>query len=513
MQQQSVVVETAAGRIRGIRHDGVESFLGIPYGETTADRNRWRPGVEKASWVGIRDAVSFGPPAPQIDSRLTATATWPKVLDLMYPRAGSPLEGAAISEDSLTVNVWTPADAQGLPVMVWLHGGGFAHGSGSEMMFAGDEIARTGRAIVVSVTHRIGLMGFLALDEVFGERFADGQVGASDLLLALEWVHRNIGAFGGNPETVTIFGQSGGGAKVATLMAMPRAKGLFQRAILQSGPVRWFGTAEAAREATAGVLDLLGLTAADADVLFDLPLRYLMAAQRRAQKAGIGWAPYIDGDLIPRRPFDSEPSDLIADVEMMIGSTSHDMSLLLTERDDYATLTFEAVAAEVEATFGAEGADFLQAERAAHPHENPPLILSRLLTSTTFRASAIYGASKKSRQSSAVYAYEFAYETDAHDGLLGATHSLDLPYIFGTVGRVPFAGTRAERFEVSRMMQDAWIAFATTGSPQHAGIPEWPRYDERSRATMVIDSEWGTKAGAAPGAPLVGPNLWPDLSH
>jgi para-nitrobenzyl esterase len=513
--QGYTVRHTMSGYVRGMSHSGVARFLGIPYGASTAGAGRWRRARPPESWHGIRDALTFGPAAPQVDLRIEATGIWPQVLDLIYPRSGAPTEGMPMGEDCLVLNVWAPSEvpADGLPVMVWFHGGGFHHGAGSEMFFSGDAIARTGRAIVVTVNHRIGLMGFLALDHLLGDGYAgSGQVGVDDMVVALEWVSDNIESFGGDPGRITIFGQSGGGAKVATLLAMPHLEGSIHGAILQSGPIRWFQTPDRARDVTSRVLDAAGLTEVEADLLLELPLRSLLAIQRRGRPLEDGSRPIIDGDLIPAEPFHTEAASHLAEVPLMIGTTSHEMSLLLSEREDYAGLTYEQLPEAVAHTHGDAADTAVTAARTAHPEEPAPLVLARILTQASFTASAVTAATRKSRQAAPVYAYEFAYQTDALGGLLGATHSLEIPYVFGTVARSPFAGARPDRFRVSERVRDAWISFAETGSPNHPDIPDWPTYDETTRSTMVIDTHW--KAVSGPDCDLnaspSGLAMWPD---
>lgn len=509
------VRSTACGLVRGVAHNRVESYLGIPYGASTGGAARWRTATAPEAWTGIRDATAFGAVAPQVDSRLGATGSWPEVLDLMYPRGGSPAEGGHVGEDCLVLNVWAPAerDSEALPVMVWFHGGGYGHGAGSEMLFSGDELARTGRVIVVSINHRLGLMGFLALDHVLGSSFRhSGQAGITDLVLALTWVRENIAGFGGDPERVTIFGQSGGAAKVSAMLAMPSARGLFQRAVMQSGPVGWFATRQESLDRTARVLGLLGLDASEADLLLDLPLRYLLAAQRRAQAAAITWAPHVDGDLVPALPFSAEGIAAMPQVPLLVGSAAHEMSLMLTEQLGYDTLQIADLGPLVATMFPERHDEVIADYRSRFPGENASLVLARIATDATFTRSTTLAAAVKSRQPAPVYAYRLDYETDAHGGRLGATHSLDLPLVFGTVARSPFAGSRKERFDVSRRMRDAWLAFAECGAPNHDDIPAWPAYDEAERRVMVIDSQWSVVEGPRLDGfpPVNAPLAWPD---
>ncbi|MCC6856617.1 MAG: carboxylesterase/lipase family protein [Microbacteriaceae bacterium] len=512
MTQGFITESLTTGLIRGVSHNEVDFFLGIPYGQTTAGAGRWRAATPSAPWAGVRDCLQFGHIAPQIDGRLYATGSWPQVADLMYPQGGSPIEGGTISEDCLVVNVWRPTAATGaLPVMVWLHGGGYGHGAGSETIFSGDQIARTGRAIVVSVNHRLGILGHLELGGVLGEGYAgSGQLGLTDLVLALEWVHDNIAALGGDPSNVTIFGQSGGAAKVGSLLAMPAARGLFARAIMQSGPLAWFASPEQVEQTTTAVLDLLGLSRDQAGMLLDLPLDYLMHVQHLAESAGITWAPSVDGAVVAERPFADEGLEPWADVPLLIGSTSHELSLMLVSEPWYDVLDESTLVEAVAQIHGENAAQVVTRYTAEFPNDNPSLTFARVQTDASITRSVVKGAGIKSRQPGAVYAYRFAYETDAHDRKLGAAHSLDLPFVFGTVTRSPFAGQKLDRIEVSQRMLDAWVSFAETGSPATSSIPAWPPYDETDRSTMVIDSEWAVIAGPTLAELPAGASLWPD---
>ncbi|PZQ90531.1 MAG: hypothetical protein DI534_04820 [Leifsonia xyli] len=500
---------TTGGRVRGVVHHGVERHLGIRYGAAPTGERRWRV-AEPATWSGVADASAYGPVAPQLDTRLAAGGIMPAVLDELYPRGGSPAENGTVGEDCLTLNVWSPEGAEGLPVLVWLHGGGFVHGAGSEQVFAGDQLARTGRVVVVSVNHRLGISGFLALDHLLGPQWGrSGNAGIADLVLALRWVADNIAEFGGDPSRVTIAGQSGGGAKVATLTATPDARGLFRSAIIQSGPMRWIGDEASAREQTALVLELARIPEHDADVLLELPLRHLLHIQRAAEQAGVSWRPYVDGGLVTGRPYDSVPKG----IPLLVGYTAHDFSLFLCERPDYASLDREAVEVVLRETHDGVAGDVLRRVATAHGDEPPQLLLARVLTEETM-ARSVHGALRAwSDAGSPAFGYRFDYASEAMGGLLGATHSSDLAFVFRTVDRIPLSGNRPERFAVSEAMSDAWIAFAESGAPSSRSLPDWPPYTSASPALMAI----GTRSSAEdaefdPEAPVLAPAFWPDTA-
>lgn len=496
-----VTVKTGAGTLRGVESLGVTAFLGVPYGEA----DRFLPPEPARAWTGVRDAVTFGPAAPQVDTRVYANGSMPEVLSLMYPRTGTPVEGGPMGEDCLALNVWAP-DVEGgppRPVMVWFHGGGFIHGTGTEMMFNGDRLARSGDVVVVTVNHRLGLFGHLPLDAALGERFAgSGNAGILDLALALEWVRDNISAFGGDPANVTIFGQSGGAGKVATVMAMPRAAGLFHKAIMQSGPITRAATVEDGDRLLDRVLRELDLPRDQAAGLLDISMRDLLDVQTaifygEPMRFGaglfsnaIGVGPILDGEILPIHPFDPGPAAQAADVPLLIGSTVHDAALLLNEDPEYLELTEAGLSTVLRRDLGDQAGETMARYRAEHPGESPRLLWSRIVSDLSFRQGSIAIAERKLMQPAAVYMYLFAQETPILGELLGACHSLDLPYVFNVVDRVPFVGQQADRHRVADAMSRAWATFARTGDPSHEAIPDWPRYSLEERATMVIAGEW-----------------------
>ncbi|GAB3807195.1 carboxylesterase/lipase family protein [Humibacter antri] len=506
-----VEVDTAAGRLRGIRFHGVESFLGIPYGATTAGSSRFVPPRPAAPWTGVREALAFGDAPPQVDTRLGSHAAAQDVQELMYVKGGHPLDGARMSEDCLNLNVWTPGRAGKRPVMVWFHGGGFQHGSAGSALYHGDRLAALGDVVVITVNARLGITGFLPLDLIDADRF-DGaaNAGVLDLVAALTWVRDNVAGFGGDPGNVTIFGQPGGGGKVNSMLVMPAARGLAHRAINMSGPMLEFTKPHDAERVLRAVLDRLDVDRAHPERLLELPLRALLDVQASLGPSlggGFGmavpadgsastgaqlpmWGPTIDGRHLPEHPFPSAGGAAVADVPMLIGWASHDPALLMAGHPDFATLTEGRARDLAVANFGASGEDAFTAATAQHPSEPARLRYARVVAGRTFRAPALAMADAKARQSSAVYCYEFAHQTDVLDGLLGACHSLDLPFAFANVDRSVFAGEAPSRHATSRAMALAWAAFARTGNPGHEGIPDWPAYDTGDPRVMRIDAEW-----------------------
>src|SRR5688572_32649059 len=332
-QGDSVVADTTYGRVRGTEVSGIKIFKGIPYGATTTGKNRFMPPVAPAKWSGVRDAISYGPSAPQSEpgARRAASA-------LAVAAAGLPAE----SEDCLVLNVWTPAvhDNRKRPVMFWCHGGGFATGSGSSPVTEGLNLARRGDVVVVTINHRLNVLGFTSLEEAGGAEFASsGDVGMVDIVAALHWVRDNISQFGGDPNTVMVFGQSGGGRKVATLLAMPSAKGLFHRAIIESGATLQLVEREQAARVASELLTTLGLDKARVRELQALPVDRIMAAyfavvrRMNVDQMTHGFSPVVDGTVVPRHPFHPTASPVSADVPLMLGSTRTELTSSAAESD------------------------------------------------------------------------------------------------------------------------------------------------------------------------------------
>ncbi|PZG38880.1 carboxylesterase/lipase family protein [Spongiactinospora gelatinilytica] len=509
--QQRVIVDTTSGKVGGVRHRGVASFLGVPYGAPTGGPARFRPPEPAKPWSGVRDATVFGHAAPQNDTRLAATGSWVEAIDYLYPRTGSVLEGVPMGEDCLVLNVWTPevTSPGRRPVMVWLHGGGYQHGAGSESMFLGDRLARLGDVVVVTVNHRLGIFGYLALETILGAEFEDaGIAGLLDLVLALEWVRDNIGGFGGDPGNVTVFGQSGGGDKARDLMSMPSASGLFHKVIIQSSPGSSPRTAEAAHDLAARAVRHAGLSRDRASELTAWSTGRLLDLQEAVSGDVMGGFT-LDQDLFgaarasfgPCLDASGPPSALDAaaggGVPVLLGHTSHDASLILCNAPEYAAFSERRLRAWAADRFGATADDIVTAYQDRAGSEPACLRLARIVTDMTFTPAAITLASRLSARHP-VYCYEFAYQTPILGGLLGATHSLDLPFVFHNAEMSPFAGDRGDRGEVSRLMAQAWTSFARTGDPGHREIPSWDPYTTETRATMRIDSSWTGYTGPDP---------------
>lgn len=471
-----VHIKTDAGTLRGIDNAGTVSLLGVPYGATTGGANRFLGPQPVERWRGVRDALTFGPSAPQVDTRSHAFYNGPRVLSSLYPRGGWPAEAAPIDEDCLRLNIWAPADRgdQTLPVLVWLHGGGFTHGSGNEMVFNGDVLAQAGEMIVVTVTHRLGIMGFLDLSELGLPDSANA--GMLDIVAALEWVQRNIAAVGGDATRVTICGQSGGSGKVATLTAMPASRRLFSRAVMMSGPITSLPNEDDSRQLSASSRQRLG-TGGSLEKLRDAPLSALLELQAAVLAEGPlgsgfatglkklpGFGPRLDRQHLPHNPFTDKTAN--ADTQLMIGWTTHEAGLMMADDPEYTTsMNAEGAIRLLESSDPEDGAEIYAQLSAEYPYEPPHLLWSRHVSDRAMRQPAIDIAKNVTAAGGNAWVYQFEQPTEILGGLLGACHSLELAYVFGTVDRVPLTGRDPKRIAVSQQMMMAWASFVHTGNP------------------------------------------------
>jgi para-nitrobenzyl esterase len=467
------IATTRAGRVRGRIDHGTHIFRGIYYGADTSGR-RFLPPAPVTPWTGVRDALEFGAVAPQ-------------------PSSG----GRPISENCLHLNVWTPTLSDGgrRPVMVWFHGGAYSSGSSNEIDTDGARLSRRGNVVVVTVNHRLNAFGYLYLAEFSGDDLADsGNAGMLDLVSALTWVRDNIEEFGGDPNNVTIFGHSGGGAKCATLMAMPAAKGLFHRVATHSGQQITASRQTTASRNARALLTALNLTPDRVGVIRALPMEQLVKVSRAPEYLG----PVKDFRSLPRDPFDPDAPPLSAGVPMILGNT-HDETRTLIGRGDPSlfSLTWETLQAKLEANSPFMGSldrgEVIAKYRQWHPEYSPSDVFFSATTDSRSWRGQVIEADRRAVQppgSAATYVFQFDWRTPIDGGKWKAHHGLDVPFIFDNAVITPHqVGTGADAFALAEQMSDAWIAFARTGNPNTPGLPEWPVFDVKRRATMVFDTQ------------------------
>jgi para-nitrobenzyl esterase len=480
--QSEFVVDTLSGKVRGTVQDGIKVFKGIPYGASTAGKNRFMPPKKPVPWSGVRESTAFGHAAPQVP--LGSIYDYARIIDWLTLPGGQ-------AEDCLVLNVWTPAlkDTAKRPVLVSFHGGGFTSGTGANILYNGHPLAKFGDVVVVTLNHRLGCLGYLNLADIGAPpEFAQaGVAGMMDCVLALEWVRDHIANFGGDPSKVMIFGQSGGGSKVTHLLAMPSARGLFHRAAIQSAgsPLRAV-TRECATRAAERMLAQIGLTRKRATELQQVPVEMMLSAQASldAQDVPAGFAPVLDGSVIPRHPFDPDAPAISADVPVIVSTTLDDVSFTRTDFDlDQAGLSNEVMKI---APGRADG--IVAAYRRAFPTSSPFLLLCKMLTDRGIRRNAYLLADRKAALLRApAYMYLLEFPSPAYGGKFGAVHATDVPLVFHNIEGQQMTGNSPESRRVADQMAAAWVAFAKTGNPNHAGIPSWPTYTPDKQQTMIFN--------------------------
>jgi len=499
-----VEVKTTGGRIRGARSHGLATFKGVPYAGSVAGTNRFKAAPPVHAWTDVRDALSLAPPAPQPG------------------RPASPREPAP-AEDCLYLNVWTPAaDRRKRPVMFYSHGGGFTTGSGGSAYQDGGNLARTWDVVVVASNHRLGLMGYLSLRELGGDEYAtSGNQGMLDIRDALKWVHENVEAFGGDPDNVMIFGESGGGAKTSCLYAMPSAAPYFNKASIESGPGIRMMPSEAAAETTLMLLKHLELDRSQWRKLLELPLETLVAAQASlGQNRGSGpltmsggrmgmsgnrrpggFGPVVDGTVLPRHPFDPDAPGVSKNKPLIVGY-NRDETLFFLQRDpEVFNLTEETLRGRLGKELGTNAETVYGTYRKTRPDASPTDLYIAVTSANMIGVGAVTIAERKYAQRGApVFMYIFTHESDriipGTTHKMGAAHALEIRYKFNLVEPEGAAGgsdlmavSGPDSVKTARNMSEMWSTFARTGRPAAQGQPAWPPYTTERRATMEIDAQ------------------------
>jgi para-nitrobenzyl esterase len=508
------VVTVTDGRVRGVRRDDLWSFSGIPYARAPEGALRWRPPQPPMQWEGVRDASSFGPIAPQAVAQAGITSP-------ADPRAED-----AQSEDCLTLNIWTPevpesptsGKGRGRPVMVWIHGGGFTSGSGSVFLYRGGQLARNGDVVVVTINYRLGALGFLGHRDLRDPDGFIGNWGLHDQVAALRWVRDHIAVFGGDPDLVTIFGESAGGFSVAALMAVPSAAGLFRRAVVQSGGAHVHSVAEAERVGDR-LASVLGVPSCSRQSLSSVPSTELMAATeeiaRRRPDPGlipVPFLPVVDDVFLPQHPLTAMEAGAASSVELLIGTNRDELALFGLGRPEMmATDEAGLVRWASNSDPDVPTEELIEVYRAARAARSEAVdahsLMVALGTDGVFRWPSLQLAAAQVAHGAPTFVYLFDWESPAFGGVLGSCHALELPFVFGVVD-VPavqlFTGAGTEVEALSSQMQRAWLAFARSGDPAHADLESWPQWDPTVRTTMIF----GEQTGAVDGPRDVELSVW-----
>ncbi len=492
------VTSTDAGKVRGYINNGVYTYKGIPY----ATAKRFEAPQKPSPWTGIRSSLTYGPVAPLIDPTTSVQDESEFVFDHSW---------GYTSEDCMRINVWTKGinDGKKRPVMFWIHGGGFTAGSSQELpSYDGENLAKKGDVVVVSINHRLNILGYLDLS-AYGDKYKySANLSVLDMKVALEWVKNNISNFGGDPNNVTIFGQSGGGAKVNTLMAMPSAKGLFHKAINQSGAFRTNMLDKATTQAiTTEVLKELNISAEKIDDIQSVPFAQLSAAGKKALKTiadkmakegkpvvgfGLSWGPSVDGDLLPYQLFSKEAFELSKNIPLLIGTVKNEFMPSLFS--GLSNASKEKVMEYIKNTYKDKADAYVAAVKKAYPFDTKPSDLMDI--DTRFRPGAVAQANEKSALTGGapVYMYLFDYQSPVMDGKYKAIHCSELAFCFDNTERCKnMCGGGPVAKKLADKTSQAWINFARLGNPNHPGLPHWPAYNSSNTSTMHFDKVCSVK--------------------
>ncbi len=483
--ERTKIVDTKAGKIRGIKDEGIEIFKGIPYAERVIGDLRFKPPVPAKRFPGVFLATEFGPICPQVVS--------PKLLNPPNPQS---------EPDCLNLNIWTPStDRDKRPVMVWIHGGGFRSGDGR--YYDGTSLVKRGNVVVVTINYRFNSLGFSFIPGI------TSNVGLLDQITALKWVRDNIENFGGHADNVTIFGESAGGMSVSTLSVMPEAKGLFHRLIAQSGachPASY--RASEGKELSDCVISEVGIQKGDIEALRKISAYELVNAEEKVwveKVAETPWTfaipPYIDGEYIPEHPLDLIRKGAASKVDVLVGTNLNESISWKPDDPNFKEVSERGMHNWIKKIVESLGQNADKAESLINAYRetrkdegslSAQAVLDAFRTDLDFRVSAIRTAEAQSIQNPNTYMYLFTWPSPLMEGKLGSFHTLEIPFVFGMLD-IPiwseFTGAGEEAKKLSEKIMDSWIRFARTGNPSHSGIPEWPKYNTKKRSTMILGKE------------------------
>ena len=489
---EASTVSTEYGKVAGYIENGIYNYKGIPY----AQAERFEEPHAPKPWNGVRSSRHYGPTCPQ-----EFRSMW----NMDNVAFSSQWDDGFPGEDCLRVNIWTPGinDGKKRPVMVWIHGGGFSTGSGQEQpAYDGASLSKKGDVVIASLNHRLNALGFLNLSS-FGEKYKhSANLGLLDIVEALKWVKNNIANFGGDAQNVTIFGQSGGGRKVSSLLCMPRAKGLFHKAIVQSGSGATYMTDKYSRLIGELTAKNLGLSAANIDQIKKVPYQQLLEAgtkacnevkkQAEADGEGLdasiwGWFATKDGDILPYHAFNNGSELISKDIPMIVGSCLNEFAgIAAVVTPDYLKQSDDKVMAALTKTYGKDTEAYAKAFKKAYP-QLPTVYMP--LIDFKYRPQALAQTETKAKDNGApVWNFLFTYQSTALDGTLTAMHCMELPYVFNNVARCGFeTEATPEAIKLGEIMSSAWLNFARTGNPNGNGVPQWPAFTTKKKATMIFD--------------------------
>ncbi len=473
------VVTIASGKVRGQQLAGIDAFKGIPYGSPTGGANRFLPPQPPAPWTGVRDALAFGHYAPQ--SNRPRGEKQMQFFDVL-----TATNRGDSSEDCLYLNVWTPTvnSTRQRPVMVWFHGGGLDQGTGGSIGYDGAGLAQHQDVVVVTVNHRLNVLGYLYLGDVGGPDFAQSaNIGQQDLVASLQWVHDNIAAFGGDPGRVLIFGQSGGGLKVSALLAMPAAKGLFHRAIIESGAGLTGGTRETANKTAETLLKELGLKPGQGHELQNVPLDRLMDAGNKARFGTV-----VDGRVLPANPFEPVASPWSADVPVMVGYTRTERTVYDIDTPTYGKLDDAGLLANAQRLLGDDGERIVASYRKRYPKATAYELSTNITTDATATSSIHLAERHAALGKAPTYLYIWAWETPVMG--LRAPHTMEIPFVFNHIDLCESmtGPVNPKMHELEVASAGAWASLARAGNPNHKGLPAWPAYTREKRQAMIFDT-------------------------